>query len=93
MLQTPPSNAENYLARWAKKTGGKSSFNFTTEPPGTVTCEFQVAGCDYVGKGSSSQKKDAATLACWNFCKWLIKHGKIVASELNECHDEVSCIF
>uniref|UniRef100_A0A915DVG8 DRBM domain-containing protein n=1 Tax=Ditylenchus dipsaci TaxID=166011 RepID=A0A915DVG8_9BILA len=45
-------------------------------------CELRVGGFDYVGFGNSKNKKDAQTNAARDFGTYLIREGKINASEL-----------
>lgn len=78
-------NVKSFLYSWCGKQ--KISPEYDVRASGSkfkprFLCEVRVEGHDYVGIGNSTNKKDAQTNAAMDFLQYLVRMGKVQASDV-----------
>lgn len=76
---------KSYFHEWASKAKSEISFNTRATGPKhrqRFLCEVRVTGQPYVGAGNSTSKKDAEKNAARDFVNFLVRTGKVNASDV-----------
>jgi len=79
------SEIKSFLYSWCGMRKLKPSYDMVhkgIQPDVYFECTLTVPGIDYSVFMTAHNKKDAQSRACWDFCDYLVKMGKINENEL-----------